>query len=314
MKKRRFANPHTEDLRRTLWHLFLWKIGRYNETAIRPAMPADFVYPAQLKPFEKNVPFAQWIGHSTYLIEIDGLTILTDPVWDSYCSPLPIKGLKRRAELPVALADLPPIDIVLISHNHYDHLDAKTVSMLHRFHPQIHWILPLGLSPWFRRKGIHSTTELGWWQNLIVNGCKITAVPTQHFSGRTLFDQNKTFWNGYVLEKRGKRMYFTGDTGYNSVDFKKIGERWPSMDLSLIPIGTYVPEQFMQPVHISPREAVQIHQDVKSNLSLGMHWKTFCLSDEPLERPPFDLFLAMKEKGLPFETFLPIEIGDHVNW
>lgn len=314
MKKGRFTNPHTEDLRRTLWHLFLWKIGRYDEKEMRPPMPADFVYPAQAKPFEQNSPSALWIGHSTYLIEIDGLSILTDPVWDSYCSPLPIKGLKRRIDPPMSLADLPPIDIVLISHNHYDHLDVKTVSMLHRFHPQIHWILPLGLSPWFRRRGIYSILELGWWQNHIVNGCKITAVPTQHFSGRTLFDQNKTFWNGYVLEKSGKRMYFTGDTGYNPVDFKTIGERWPNMDLSLIPIGTYVPEQFMQPVHISPREAVQIHKEVKSNLSLGMHWKTFCLSDEPLERPPFDLYLAMKEKELPFETFLPVEIGAYVNW
>ncbi len=314
MKKSRFTNPHTEDLRRTLWHLFLWKIGRYDEKVQRPSQPFDFIYPAQAKPFEQNAPSAVWIGHSTYLIEIEGISILTDPVWDAYCSPIPFNGLKRRSEPPISLADLPPIDIVLISHNHYDHLDAKTVSALHRFHPQIQWILPLRLSPWFHRRGIHSAIELGWWQKYTAKGCAITAVPAQHFSGRGLWDQNKTFWNGYVLEKDGKRLYFTGDTGYNPHDFKAIGERWPHMDLSLIPIGTYVPEEFMQPVHISPQEAVKIHQDVKSNFSLGMHWNTFCLSDEPLERPPFDLYLSMKEKGLPFETFLPIEIGTHVNW
>src|SRR5579872_6949006 len=169
MKKGRFTNPHTEDLRRTLWHLFLWKTGRYDEKEIRLPMPDGFIYPAHAKPFETNanVPSAVWIGHSTYLIEIDGISILTDPVWDTYCSPLPIKGLKRRTEPPISLADLPPIDLVLISHNHYDHLDVKTVSALHRFHPQIHWILPLGLSPWFRRRNIHSVTELGWWQNQI---------------------------------------------------------------------------------------------------------------------------------------------------
>lgn len=314
MKNSRFTNPHEKDMRRTLWHLFLWKIGYYDEKIKRPSMPHEFIYPAQAKPFEDNLPSAIWIGHSTYLIQIDGISILTDPVWDSYCSPIPLKSLRRRTDPPISLADLPPIDLVLLSHNHYDHLDAKTVSTLHRFHPQIQWIVPQGLAPWFHRRSIHSVMELGWWEKSTVKNCVITAVPTQHFSGRTLWDQNKTSWNGYVLEHLGKKLYFTGDTGYNPNDFKAIGEHWSHMDLSLIPIGTYVPEKFMQPVHISPKEAVQIHQDVKSRFSLGMHWNTFCLSDEPLDRPPYDLYLSMKEKELPFDTFLPIEIGTYVNW
>lgn len=314
MRRRRFVNPHTEDLRRSIWDVILWKTGHYDDSHTKLSPPSDFSYPASAKNFVRGSPSAVWIGHSTYLIEIDGLCILTDPVWDSYCSPIPIRSLKRYTEPPIPLADLPPIDIVLLSHNHYDHLDAKTVSALHRFHPQIQWIVPEALSPWFLRRGIRSVIELGWWKSHEGKEFKITAVPTQHFSGRTLWDKNKTHWNGYVLETPTKKLYFTGDTGYNSKDFKAIGKNWTHMDLSLIPIGTYVPQKFMQPVHINPEEAVQIHQDVKSRFSLGMHWNTFRLSDEPVDRPPFDLYLAMKEKKLPFETFLPIDIGTYVNF
>ncbi len=209
---------------------------------------------------------------------------------------------------------MPHIDLVLISHNHYDHLDAKTVAILHRLHPQIQWIVPEKLSPWFRRRGIQSVSEIPRWEKQKILNCEITAVPTQHFSGRTLWDQNKTHWNGYVVQTPSKTLYFTGDTGYNPNDFKAIGERFPHIDLSLIPIGTYAPEKFMQPVHIGPYEAVQIHEEVHSRLSLGMHWNTFCLSEEPMNRPPYDLYLAMKEKKLPFETFLPIDIGTYVNF
>jgi N-acyl-phosphatidylethanolamine-hydrolysing phospholipase D len=314
MRKRRFVNPHTQELRRSFWHFLLWQMGHYDDFELKKSPPADFVYPATPASFIQGSPNAVWIGHSTYLIEINGVTILTDPVWADYCSPLPIPALRRYSEPPIALADLPPIDIVLQSHNHYDHLDAKTVAALHRFHPEIEWVVPLALSPWFHKRKIHSVTELGWWNTYTTKNCTITAVPTQHFSGRGLWDQNKTHWNGYVLESKGKTLYFTGDTGYNNKDFKAIGERFSHMDLSLIPIGTYSPQKFMQPVHISPYEAVKIHKEVKSRLSLGMHWNTFRLSDEPTLRPPYDLYLAMKEENIPFETFLPVDIGTYVNF
>jgi N-acyl-phosphatidylethanolamine-hydrolysing phospholipase D len=206
---------------------------------------------------------------------------------------------------------------VLISHNHYDHLDAKTVKHIHAFHPDVQWIVPLGLSGWFRKRGIHAVHELDRWNSYSAKNCKITAVPAQHFSGRGLFDKNNTFWNGYVVEWRGlegKRFYFTGDTGYNLIDFKEIGSQWPHMDLSLIPIGTYVPQQFMQPVHCSPWEAVEIHQEVRSKLSIGMHWKTFCLSDEAPEAPPYDLYLSMQARKVSLGTFLALDPGVFVNW
>jgi N-acyl-phosphatidylethanolamine-hydrolysing phospholipase D len=316
MNQRRFSNPHVKDLKRNLWNFLLWKFGRYDAPTLKAPPPADFQYPAQASSFDRNLPSALWVGHSTYLIEVNGLFILTDPVWGQYCSPVPLHTLRRQTEPPITLADLPPIDIVLISHNHYDHLDAKTIHALHRFHPQIEWIVPEALSPWFKRRGIEGVVELERWKTHSCKKCAITAVPAQHFSGRGLWDKNKTHWNGYVVETFDpvKRLYFTGDTGYNGEDFKAIGRHWSHMDLSLIPIGTYIPEKFMRPVHICPEEAVRIHTEVKSLLSLGMHWKTFHLSDEPIDSPPYDLYLSMKERGIPFEKFLPIDIGTYVNW
>ena len=139
-------------------------------------------------------------------------------------------------------------------------------------------------------------------------------MPTQHFSGRNLFDRNRSLWNGYVVVQGDKKFYFVGDTGYNPYDFKEIGRRFAPIDLSLIPIGTYVPIEFMSPVHSSPYDGVEIHCDVGSRLSLGMHWNTFCLSEEPFNRPPYDLYLAMKKKNLSCDTFLPVNIGVRVNW
>jgi N-acyl-phosphatidylethanolamine-hydrolysing phospholipase D len=314
MRQKRFINPHIADSKRNFWEILRWRAGWYNEPT-EPA-PSDFVYPYQVPLFNKTRPSAVWIGHCTFLLEIDSLTILTDPMWSDYCSPIRIRGLKRLHEAPIALEDLPSIDVVLLSHNHYDHLDAATILTLHRFHPQILWVVPSRLSTWFKKRGIGRVVELGWWEAQDHSFYRITAVPAQHFSGRTLWDQNKTHWNGYVFEskKSGKKFYFVGDTGYNSLGFKEIGGRWPYMDLSLIPIGTYVPRQFMSPVHCSPYDGVEIHQDVNSKFSLGMHWKTFCLSDEPASRPPYDLFLALQKKGLSSESFIPLDPGCFVNW
>ena len=314
MKQKRFTNPHIQDSKRNFWEVLRWRAGLYHEP-IEP-VPSEFSYPYQVPLFNKMQPSAVWMGHCTFLLEIDSLTVLTDPIWSEYCSPVRIRGLRRLHEAPIALEDLPSIDVVLLSHNHYDHMDAATILALHHFHPQILWIVPSRLSSWFKKRGIEHVVELGWWESQDHTFYRVTAVPAQHFSGRGLWDQNKTHWNGYVFEskKSGKRFYFSGDTGYNPIGFKEIGQQWPYMDLSLIPIGTYVPRQFMGPVHCSPDDGVEIHQDVNSKFSLGMHWKTFCLSDEPANRPPYDLFLALQKKGLPPESFIPLEPGCFVNW
>ena len=154
MAKRIFSNPHHQNSKRTFWDIILWKLGFYKDSVIRQPPPPGFVYPASAASIDTNLPWAFWVGHSTFLIEVDGITLLTDPVWDSYCSPIPWPAFRRRTHPPLSLADLPKIDLVLISHNHYDHLDAKTVAELHAFHPQIEWVVPTGLSDWFRKRGI----------------------------------------------------------------------------------------------------------------------------------------------------------------
>lgn len=310
----RFVNPHSRDLKRSLMDFALWRSGFYDEKERCEEPPVDFFYPVDAAAFDPTRPSALWLGHSTYLVQVEGFSFLTDPVFSSHCSPVPISFLKRRHPPALQVSELPEISFVLLSHNHYDHLDAKSIRAIRREYPDVIFIVPRGVKRWFTRRGIQNVFELDWGGSYKQGDLTITATPAQHFSGRSLFDKNRTLWCGYVVEIRGKTFYFVGDTGYNPIQFKEIGKAWPSIDLSLIPIGTYVPKTFMQPVHISPKEAVEIHCDVGSRLSLGMHWKTFRLSDEPPERPPYDLYLAMRARNLPLETFLPLEPGEYINW
>lgn len=314
----RFNNPYITNIRRRLFHYILWKVGYYDDLVMDIEAPKDFMYPIDNKEVKNDLPKAMWINHSTFLISINGLNILTDPVWSERCSPLTFIGPKRRHRPSKELEALPAIDIVLISHNHYDHLNKKTVKRLHKRFSNILWLVPLGLKKWFNRLGIENVIERGWWEeevfDLKENKIKATAVPTQHFSGRHLFDANKTLWVGWVVEINNKRLYFVGDTGYNPYDFKQIGESFSSMDLSLIPIGTYVPRKFMSPVHVEPKNAVRIHKEVNSKLSIGMHWKTFNLSDEPFHQPPFDLLKALEKEEIDPLSFVALEPGREINW
>jgi N-acyl-phosphatidylethanolamine-hydrolysing phospholipase D len=313
-KDGQFINPHIQDIKRDLWDAILWRCGYYAD-GVSSQSPEGFLYPAQPLPTDPTRPSAVWIGHSTFLIRIGGLSFLSDPLFGSYCSPIHMQAFKRLSDPALSIDELPPIHVVLISHNHYDHLDEQSILQLARHSKNIQWIVPIGVKRWFDKRGIESVSELTWGQSVALSfPCRITAVPCQHFSGRHMWDKNRTLWCGYIVETAGKTFYFVGDTGYNPFGFKEIGDRWPEIDLSLIPIGTYVPKTFMQTVHISPYDAVAIHVDVRSHLSLGMHWKTFCLSDEPLDLPPYDLYLAMKQRKLPFETFLPVDPGQNVNW
>ncbi len=315
-KKKRYVNPHLENPRRKVKDFALWMCGYYRDLPYE-IVPEGFSYPLPDVNHEEEKPTAMWIGHSTYLVSISGKNILTDPVWSNRCSPLPFMGPKRRHSPPVALEKLPQIDYVLISHDHYDHLDRYTVQRLHALFPKILWVVPTGVKKWFKSRGITNVLELHWWEEAIVNSTfRITAVPCQHFSGRSSPNANKTLWAGFVMEDLllDKTLYFAGDTGYNPYDFKRIGEKFPKIDLSLIPIGAYSPRTFMAPVHVEPQDAVNIHMEVNSKLSLGMHWKTFCLSEEPMEQPPFDLYRSMKKEKLDPHTFLAVDPGYKINW
>jgi len=315
-KKGRYVNPHIHNIRRKRRDFVLWMLGFYRDYPFQRVKPG-FTYPVPDTPFSPEKPSATWIGHSTYLVSIGGRHILTDPIWSNWCSPVPFVGPRRKRRAPVQLDDLPRIDYVLISHDHYDHLDRRTVDRLHARYPDILWVVPQGVKKWFLSRGIKKIAELSWWEEIHIDSAfKVTCVPSQHFSGRKTKDLNRTLWGGYVVECLlwDKTFYFVGDTGYNKYHFKEIGEHFEKIDLSLIPIGSYSPRKFMAPVHIEPKDAVNIHMDVGSKLSLGMHWKTFRLSEEPTDQPPYDLLYAMKKQNLDPSSFLAIQPGEKVNW
>lgn len=317
-KRDRYINPHIGNARRHPIHAILWQMGWYDDPKEKIIPPAAFSYPNPASSLDSSKPQAVWMGHSTFLVSYGNFHILTDPIWSRRCSPLPFLGPKRKHIPPVPLDSLPKIDLVLISHNHYDHLDKATVQKLFYKNPETQWLVPHGVKKWFRKLGISNVIELSWWEEIRLHTpipIKATAVPAQHFSGRGLLDWNRTLWAGWVLEiDKSKTLYFVGDTGYNGVDFKEIGNKWKGIDLSLIPIGCYVPRKFMSGVHTDPQNAVAIHRDVGSKLSIGMHWKTFGLGDELSHLPPYELLLALEKSGLDPETFRALEPGHVINW
>jgi N-acyl-phosphatidylethanolamine-hydrolysing phospholipase D len=247
-----------------------------------------------------------WVGHSTFLIQMDRTNILTDPIFNDHSSPFSFGGVKRQVPPGIRFEDLPPIHFVLISHNHYDHLDEYTVKRLGN-RPK--YLLPLGLARWFKKRRIDNLIELDWWQAFSEAGLRFHSVPIEHFSGRTPFHRNKTLWSGWIIEGQIGKIFFAGDTGYSPV-FKEIGERFGPLRVSLIPIGAYRPRWFMKPVHVDPPEAVKIHQDTNSLQSIASHWGTFKLSDEPLGEPLVYLKKALKEAGLDEKNFLTMKFGE----
>ena len=254
---------------------------------------------------------ATWIGHVTVLVQMGGLNVLTDPVFSERASPLAFAGPRRYLPPSVTLGELPDIDAVLISHNHYDHLDRASVRALHRRSGgATRFFVPLGLKPWFARLGIHNVTELDWWQSASWRGVDFHLVPAQHWSTRLVFDRNKTLWGGWVAGARDFRFYFAGDTGYDGSIFTEIGRRFAPIDLAALPIGAYEPRWFMEPQHVDPRQAVQILQDVGARRGLPVHWGTFQLADEPLHQPAEDLARAMQAAGLDESVFRPVRLGE----
>jgi N-acyl-phosphatidylethanolamine-hydrolysing phospholipase D len=318
MPSKKFTNPHAPSVKRNLIHFLKWRLGWYADPYKQNFhVPSNFSYPNQ-EGFDKTKPTSVWIGHSTFLIEAHGLGIITDPIWSD--SPVTFLGPKRKQPPGVTLEKIPPLDIGLISHNHHDHMDLRSISRIAKKNPHMLWILPPRVERWFQKNKLFYKT-LGWKDRHLFEKsgqkCAITAVPAQHFSGRYFFDLNRSGWNGYILHfqsnESNKKLYFVGDTGYNPYDFEEIGNEGP-FDLALIPIGSYMPENFMKAVHISPQEAVQIHIETKSKKSIAMHHSTFCLSDEPMHYPAYALYLEMQKKELPFETFRVVRPGQYVNW
>jgi L-ascorbate metabolism protein UlaG (beta-lactamase superfamily) len=238
-----------------------------------------------------------WVGHATLLVQIDGLNVLTDPQWSPRASPVAFAGPRRVTPPGLRFEELPPIDVVLISHDHYDHLDVATVKRLAATH-RPRFLVPLGLKAWFADLGIAEVEELDWWESRSRGGVVLTAVPAQHWSARTWWDTNRRLWSGWVVAGRDRRLYFAGDTGYWAPLFREIGRRLGPFDLAAVPIGAYLPPAMMRMSHTTPEEALDVSADVGAARMLGIHWGTFDLADEPMEEPAERLRAAGARRGL----------------
>jgi L-ascorbate metabolism protein UlaG (beta-lactamase superfamily) len=254
-----------------------------------------------------------FVNHATVLIQTDNLNILTDPIWSERSSPVDWTGPKRVRPPGIRLEDLPPIDYVLISHNHYDHLNIKTLRWLHKkFRPAI--ITGLGNTRLLKKKGIANSRDIDWWQSIgLSEEVMLTGVPTQHFSSRGFFDHNKTLWLGFVIKASQGPIYFTGDTGYGP-HFKQIRERFGPIHFSLLPIGAYKPRWFMSPNHMDPQQVVQAHKDLDAHISMGIHFGTFIgLADDGQSEPVEELNKALDAADIPLTQFWILDFGEGRN-
>ena len=263
-----------------------------------------------------SLPSATWIGHASFLIQLGGRNILTDPHFSERASPVPFAGPKRAVPLPIEIDELPRIDVVLVSHNHYDHLDRDSVRRLDaRAQGRTLFLVPLGLKAWFAEQGITNVVELDWWEQRRVAGVEFELVPVQHWSARGLDDRNKTLWGGWAVFAPDLRWYFSGDTGYSklfALTREKLAEHERDghlFDLALLAIGAYEPRWFMSAQHMNPAEAVRAHKDLAARHSIGIHWGTFALTDEALDQPPRDLAAARVQQGVPDQDFFVLPVG-----
>ncbi|MGB0646587.1 MAG: MBL fold metallo-hydrolase [Bradymonadia bacterium] len=303
-----YRNPHLSAFKKSLWQVFKmrwtsqWANHRSLAHEVKRCQPdyARIATPTQ----ELQLT---WIGHSTFLIQVNGINILTDPVFSERVSPFSFAGPRRYTPPAMNIDELPPIDYAVISHNHYDHLDLDSVKAIGN---DCLWVLPKDNEKYLHKEGITNTIELDWWASHCVDELTFTATPAQHWSARGLNDRCEALWCGWVLKTKQHRVYFAGDTGYNDTDFNEIGRRLGPFDVSLIPIGAYEPRWFMKDMHINPSEAVQIHKDVCSKQSFAMHWGTFPLTAEPPGAPATELALALERSAIDQSQFCTLQIGE----
>jgi len=249
-----------------------------------------------------------WLGHATVLLRINGLYLLTDPVLSQRASPLSFAGPERKTPSPIHINELHQLDAVLISHNHYDHLDRSTIRQIVRRFPNTQFFVPLGLKQWFTRRGIRDVTELDWWQSITLQGMTFTAVPAQHWSMRSFWDRNRSLWCGWIIESSHLRIWFSGDTGYTAGLADIALFRGP-LDAALIPIGAYSPRWFMSSHHMDPQQAVTLWQQLGRPFTVPIHWGVFELADESLDMPPQELLTALNDEGEDGRLFSPLCIG-----
>jgi N-acyl-phosphatidylethanolamine-hydrolysing phospholipase D len=288
----------------------------HRTTRPRPKDPDPSVF-ARVQPSfaTPRAPAAQlritWVGHASLLLQLGGLNVLTDPMWSERASPVSFAGPRRWVAPGIAFEDLPPLDVVLQSHNHYDHLDDQTVRRLARAHPKARWVVSLGLASFVQRRGAPAgaVVELDWWQERTIESLRIAATPALHFSSRGVGDRGDTLWCGFALQVGGRRVFFAGDTGYHP-EFAAIGERYGPFDVALLPIGAYEPRWFMRYLHMNPEEAVAAFRALHARIMVPIHWGTFKLTDEAMDEPPVRARAAWDAAGLPRDGYRQLAHGE----
>ena len=259
-----------------------------------PALPLEPNDPAFLRA-NRTENTVTWVGHSTALIQLEGRNILTDPIWSDRAGPLPFAGSRRYTPPGLAFEALPPIDAVLVSHDHYDHLDLTTVRRLAERHDPL-FLVPLGLAAWFRHHRIEKVVERDWWDSHDLAGLETHCLPAQHFSRRGLVDHMRRLWCSWSIRGRSRNIFFCGDTGYFA-EFRAMGRRLGPFDLALLPIGAYLPPEIMKPVHMGPAEALEAARDLGAKTMIPIHWGTFILALDYGELPVRELRRAMDRNG-----------------
>ena len=317
-----FQNNYIEFEPKGLLDLLNWRWQSARQGLPRaPARPTPMVAP-DLAFVHRNAaagqamqPAVTWIGHATVLAQLGGINLLTDPIFSDRASPVQWAGPQRAQPPGLTLSELPRIDVVLLSHDHYDHCDEDSLRALNRQAggPPL-FLVPLGLKNWLARLGIANVVELDWWQSHALGRIEIVFTPSQHWSGRGLTDRMHTLWGSWAVLAPDLHLFFAGDTGY-SKDFRDISRHFADrqkdsgFDIALLPLGAYEPRWFMAQQHVEPLEAVRMHIDLRARLSLGIHWGTFELSDESLDQPPADLGVARRAMGLQDNEFFVMAIG-----
>jgi len=312
----------------TIGNLITWYWGTFRAGGVPPP-PGGYASVPVLRPdldylkANRADTTVTWIGHSTVMFQLAGVTLLTDPMFSGRASPFAFIGPTRHVPVPFTIDEAPHVDVVLISHNHYDHLDGPSVDALaQQSGGSPLFVVPRGIDAWLRQRGITKVVALDWWDAHDLpagaNGdhVRITLVPVQHWGARGLGDRFETLWGGHVVERIAPsndatyRFFFAGDTGYAPTFRELIHARFPRFDFAAIPIGAYEPNQYLHAQHVNPAEAVRIHRELDVVQSLGIHWGTFTLTNEGFDQPPHDLATALEAAGLPSDAFVVFKHGE----
>jgi N-acyl-phosphatidylethanolamine-hydrolysing phospholipase D len=313
-----FLNPWPDSEPHTFKEFLRWRVRDRWRTRVAPSPPRgslpratpSIVVPAA----EPGYRSATWVGQATVLLQLGALNILTDPMWSDRASPFRWLGPRRLMAPGVDFDALPPIDVVLLSHNHYDHLDAPTVRRIAKWCPDAQWLCPLGLEGLLRSFGARQVSERDWWQTASGPGFTATCTPARHFSGRGFPDRGDTLWCGWTIAADGVRVYFAGDTARHP-EFSAISAAAGPFDLVMLPIGAYAPRWFMGGVHMNPEDGIEAYRALTSPGTarppcLALHWGTFRLTDEPVEEPPARFAQRWQEAGFPDGSNWTFAIGE----